>query len=271
MTGLSSLPRPGIFHTTCSPIFRLSSICSTALSLALITSAISPAAWAIDTAEGISGEINIGGSMATGNTDTTRVDAEIKARFKAGRLEDNYRLLAEFADDNGTTSAQRILGSVESRYDMQERLFLFGYLEYDDDKFSGFKYELEGSFGAGYKVFDDADKRLLIQVGPGYRYSKFSTPVPPALPLVNSSQDEFLIRGSAELEYDISDTTALTNSLIVTWDSSRTKLENTTAVTSKLLGDLATRLSFNIRHNTDPPLLTKKTDTLTKVSLVYGF
>lgn len=267
MTGIKLLPRIRISRAQSPVVTRLSSV----FAALIVLTTLSPLAQAVDTADGISGEVNIGGSMATGNTDTTRLDAEIKARFKAGRMEDNYRLLAEFADDGGTTTAQRILGSVESRYDMQERLFVFGYLEYDDDKFSGFKYELEGAFGAGYKVFDDSNKRLLVQAGPGYRYSKFSTPVPPALPLVNSSQDEFLIRGSVDFEYDISATTSLTNNSVITWDSSRTKLENTTALTSTLLGDLATRLSFNIRHNTDPPLLTKKTDTLSKISLVYGF
>ncbi len=230
----------------------------------------SPAA-AVDRSEGLSGEINVGGSIATGNTDTTRVDAEIKARYRAGRLEDNYRLMAEFADDNGTTTAQRILGSVESRYDMRDSLFVFGYLEYDDDRFSGFKYEVEAAAGAGYKVFDEDDMRLLIQAGPGYRYSKLSTPTPPAPPLVNSSEDEFLVRGSANFEYDFSDNVAITNDFIVTWDSDRTKIENTIALTSNLIGDLATRISFNVRHNTDPPALTRKTDTLSKVSLVYGF
>jgi putative salt-induced outer membrane protein YdiY len=220
---------------------------------------------------GLSGEVNVGGSMSTGNSDTTRVDAEIKARYKAGRLEDNYRLLGEFADDSGTTTAQRILASVESRFDVQERLFVFGFLEYDDDKFSGFKYELESALGVGYKVIDDDNLRFLVQAGPGYRYSKFSTPVPPAAPLLSSSEDGFLVRGSAELEYDITETTFLSNAFIVTWDSDRTKIENTTALTTTLIGDLSTRLSFNIRHNTDPPLLTKKTDTLSKVSLVYGF
>jgi len=228
-------------------------------------------AFAVDRSEGLSGEVNVGGSVATGNTDTTRVDAEIKARFKAGRLEDNYRLVGEFADDNGTTTAQRILGSIESRYDIQQALFVFGFLEYDDDKFSGFKYELEGAAGAGYKIFDEEDIRLFVQAGVGYRYSKLSTPTPPALPLVNSSQDEFLVRGSTNFEYDFSSDVSLTNDFIVTWDSDSTKIENTIAVTSNLIGNLATRASFNVRHNTDPPLLTKKTDTLSKISFVYGF
>lgn len=253
------------------PAFRIPTTLIFGSAVLLLLAGTGRTSHALDGEEGLSGEVNIGGSIATGNTDTTRVDAEIKARFKAGRLEDNYRLIGEFSDDNGTTTAQRILGSVESRYDMRESLFIFGYLEYDDDKFSGFKYEVEAAFGAGYKVIDDDNMRLLVQAGPGYRYSKFSTPVPPALPLADSSENEFLVRGSADFEYDITDTVSMTNVFIVTWDSSRTKLENTTALTSKLIGDLSTRLSVNVRYNTDPPLLTRKTDTLSKVSLVYRF
>ncbi len=218
---------------------------------------------ALDQEEGISGEVNVGGSLATGNTDTTRFDAEMKARFKAGRLEDNYRLSAEFAEDNGTTTAQRILGSVESRFDMQQNLFIFGFLEYDDDRFSGFKYEIEGAFGAGYKVIDDSNMRLLVQAGPGYRFSKFS--------VLGTTQDELTLRASADFKYNISGSARLTNVAIATWDESRTSFENTIALTDDLFGNLATRLSFNVRYNSDPPTLTRKTDTISKVSLVYGF
>ncbi len=65
--------------------------------LSAVTFLLSLVIWtdatAVDLEEGLSGEVNIGGSVATGNTDTARLDAEMKARFKTGRLEDNYRLL----------------------------------------------------------------------------------------------------------------------------------------------------------------------------------
>ena len=231
--------------------------------LLIVAVGMAPPSNALDQEEGISGEVNIGGSLATGNTDTTRLDAEFKARFKAGRLKDNYRLLVELAEDNGTTTAQRILGSVESRLDVQEKLFVFGFLEYDDDRFSGFKFEIEGAFGAGYKVVNDSNMRLLVQAGPGYRLSKLS--------VLGTAQDEFVVRGSADFEYQFSDSSSLTSTSIVTWDSSRTTLENTIALTSDLFGGLSSRLSFNVRYNSDPPALTRKTDTLSKVSLVYGF
>ena len=105
--------------------------------------------------------------------------------------------------------------------------------------------------------------RFLVQAGTGYRFSEIS--------VLGINEDEFVIRGSAEFEYDISEATSLSNVSIVTWDSSRTKLENTITVTSELFADLSSRMSFNVRYNSDPPALTRKTDTLSKISLVYGF
>ena len=43
------------------------------------------------------------------------------------------------------------------------------------------------------------------------------------------------------------------------------------AVTSKLIGNLSGRASFNVRYNSNPPDDIRSTDTLSKLSLVYEF
>ena len=221
-------------------------------------------AFAIDREEGLSGEINVGGSISSGNADIYRVDTEVKARFKAGRLEDNYRLQLEFADNNGTTTAQRILGTAESRLDIRDGLFVYGFLEYDDDRFSGFKYEIESSVGAGYKVIETPNMRLLAQTGIGYRLGSITDPTP--------NENELILRASADFEWDLSNTFRITNVSTITTDKERNIMENTVEVSSKIFASLSSRLSFNVRYNSDPPLrLTRKTDTLTKFSLVYDF
>ena len=239
-------PLPPKFRGPLSQYFDLIARCRALALFALATCLIiNQGAFAVDREEGLSGEVNVGGSLATGNTDTTHLNAEMRARFTAGRLEDNYRLMFEFADDNGTTTAQRILASAESRFDVSDGLFVFGFLQYDDDRFSGYQYEIEGTVGAGYKLIDRSDMRFLVQAGVGYRFSELSG--------LGVNEDEFTIRSSAELEYDLSDTTSLSNVSIVTWDSSRVKLENTIAVTSELFASLSSRISFNIRYNDDAP------------------
>ena len=42
-------------------------------------------------------------------------------------------------------------------------------------------------------------------------------------------------------------------------------------IDTKLIGNLSTRLSFDVKHETDPPDDKVKTDTVTRASLVYKF
>ena len=210
-----------------------------------------------------SGEINLGGSLATGNTDRTAFDATLKAQFRTEHLEDRYLLSVEFADENGATTAQRILTAIESRVDFTEDNYFFGYLEYDDDRFSGFSYEINAAVGTGFR--SDFSFGLLIsaQLGPGFRLSKRQD--------TNQSESQETIRGSIGLEHSLSKNALITDDLVVTWDKDRFKVENTFALTSKLLDNLSSRVSFNIRHNDSPPFGTKSTDTLTRISIIYEF
>ena len=52
---------------------------------------------------------------------------------------------------------------------------------------------------------------------------------------------------------------------------SNTYAESVTAISAKLLGDLALVASYTIRNNSDVPPLTEKTDTFTALSLEYVF
>ena len=205
----------------------------------------------------------MGGSLATGNTDRTAFDATLKARFRTERLEDKYLLSVEFADENSTTTAQRILAAIESRVDFTEDNYLFGYLEYDDDRFSGFNYEINAAIGIGYRVNFSSDLLISAQLGPGFRLSKRED--------TNQSESQETVRGSVGLEYSLSKNALITDDIIATWDAERFKVENTFALTSKLLDNLSSRVSFNIRHNDTPPIGTKSTDTLTRISIIYEF
>ena len=50
-----------------------------------------------------------------------------------------------------------------------------------------------------------------------------------------------------------------------------TYLESVSAVSAKLLGNLALVASFTVKHNTEVPVSLEKTDTYTALSLEYVF
>jgi putative salt-induced outer membrane protein len=49
------------------------------------------------------------------------------------------------------------------------------------------------------------------------------------------------------------------------------QVDNTTALTLKIVDAFSARLSYEVRHDTDPGADADKTDTTAKATLVYDF
>lgn len=212
--------------------------------------------------DGWSGEVSLGGSLATGNTQRKSSDLDLRLNHREGRLEDRFHLAGTMAWETGNTVAQRIEASAQSRFDWKPRSYTFGLAELTDDRFSGYRYEAAVSAGIGYRLIDTPRTSLTVDAGPGYRVGAVK---------VGNDEKEVLARLGSNFRHDLSDNARITNDAVVTYDAVRTRAEDTIAVTSKLIGELAGRASFNVRYNSDPPAGIKSTDTLSKLSLVYGF
>ena len=69
----------------------------------------------------------------------------------------------------------------------------------------------------------------------------------------------------------LSDTATFTQDLLLESGSENTYLESKTALSARLVGTLALVASYTIKSNSDVPLGTEKTDTLTALVLEYAF
>jgi len=225
-----------------------------------------PAHAADDTpALGWEGQVALGGSLATGNTDRQALDLEAKAQFHStAHREDRYKALGDLARENGSITAQRVQLAVQSNYDIsKDRLYVLAFTQYDRDKFSGFSYEAEIGPGLGYRFVRTDRLNFFVEFSTGYRHGEKQSGI--------KDDDQVFARGTVTADYQLSDNAKLTNEMLITGDTNRLKVENTFAVTSTLIRDIAARFSINLRYNTDPPLAVKRVDTLSKVSLVYAF
>ena len=54
-------------------------------------------------------------------------------------------------------------------------------------------------------------------------------------------------------------------------DGGNSSLFSKSAATARLAGDLSARFSFDVLHETEPPVGRERTDTISRASLVYGF
>ena len=207
-------------------------------------------------------EIALGGSLSTGNTDRQALDVDAKASRRAGRFEDHYKLAGEFARENGNTTASRLNAGVQSNYDISEKFYALGFGEIERDKFSGFRHEEEAGLGAGYHVVDTDKLSFDVELSAGFRRGAIRG---------GGNENKFSVRGAALVDYKISDTATLTNETVVSGDSGQFRAEDTLSLTATVISNLAARVAFNIRYNSNPPAGAKKTDTITKAQLVYAF
>jgi putative salt-induced outer membrane protein len=210
-----------------------------------------------------SGEIEIGGSRSTGNTERDQASGAIKVKKAQNLWIHEANLRFDYAREDKETSARKLLSNFESRYDPSNGFYAFLFVQYEDDQFSGFDFELTESAGVGYRLIQNDWVTWSLELGPGGRQSVVSE--------TDKTESEIVGRGNSEFIWNISETAKLTNDTNVITGSDRTTTENTIALSTTIIGKLLGRLSFRVRHNSAPPSGTKSTDTLSKISLAYEF
>ena len=213
---------------------------------------------------GWTGQIALGGSLATGNTDRQALDLDSKFQLQSDHRQDVFKVLGDLARENGLLTAERTLASAQSNFDIsKDKLYVFGFAQYDRDRFAGFNYEAEIGPGLGYRFVRTDRLNFSVELSTGYYRA--------SLTAGGGRENEIFTRGSAKVEYKITDTAQIANEALVTGYNERVNIEDTFSITSTLIRKLATRISIDARYNTDPPAGLKHTDTLSKISLVYAF
>jgi len=209
------------------------------------------------------GEVELGGSRSTGNTEEEQLSVAGYLGAQYGNWRQDAHVNFDFASSDDETTTQRLVIDLKSRYALGQRLYAFGFVEYEDDRFSGFKYRFTETLGLGYRLLDRRNLTFDVEAGPGARQSRLN--------VTDETESEITANLGAFFVWEISDTASLTNDTSVIFGSERTTTTNTTALTATVLDPIAARLSFEIRHDSNVPPGAENTDTLTKASLVYEY
>lgn len=162
-------------------------------------------------------------------------------------------------------TAERVEAGLQRNYNLSggDKFYLIGFTQYRSEKFSGFLYEAEVGPGLGYRFAYTDRMTFAVEFSTGYRHGELRG--------LGNDDDLIFARGTATMDYQLSNQAKLTNEALVTGDNQRVRMENTFSVTSTLIRDLALRAPLNARYVSSPPVGIKKLDTLSKVALVYAF
>ena len=211
---------------------------------------------------GWSGEGEFGLAITSGNTDTKNLNGRLKLINNRGLWRDTIGVEALSFSDNNTTTAERYTFNYKADRKISANEYLFGAFRYDDDRFSGFDYQSSLTAGYGRRLFERARSHLDAEIGGGYRFSET---------IDGESQNQSILRLYGNYEYDVSDNSVFSQTLLIEPGPDNTFTESVTGFKVGFAEKLALKLSLAIRTNSDTPAGTSSTDKITSAAVVYSF
>lgn len=224
-----------------------------------------------------SGQAALSGAARTGNTETQEIGFEGRVQREINRTRHLAELLfdigqTEVEQEDGTTETEettnRFFASYEQNRLLTDRFFLFGDVDHEIDRFSGFDYRTVVAAGAGYDILQRETLTWSVSGGPGYRFERTDESITGEPEVTN---EEFAARFASRYAHQLNDNVTFSNDTDILWTDISTTSFNRTAITADLVGGLAARGSFELTHETDPPPGAVETDTVTRIALVYAF
>jgi len=205
----------------------------------------------------------LGFTTTSGNSDSENLNASLAITRERLRWKHSASIEAIRAESDDVTSVDRIVVRERSEYALEGDTYLFGRLRYEDDEFSGYDYQASLTLGVGSR-FEQRERHFLdLSIGLGVRSIKDSE--------TRETEDEGIAVGELLYEYKISETASFTQGLLVETGEENTYSQSETALRTKINGNLAAKLNYLVKRNSDVPADSEKQDEIVTVSLVYGF
>lgn len=206
--------------------------------------------------------------MNTGNTDSTNISAGLVVNYVNNAWTNNAQLNMQFNQSSGTTTKERYYATDQVQYSFSKKRknYVYSNVNFTDDKFSPYDYQVIGSAGYGRDMIKTPTFTWSLQTGPGMRYDNVRY----------QSKDEhnFVVYTASNANWKVTKGMSLSEQAQYTIGKPYNYLQSVTALTNKIMGNLAMQVSYTLQYYSQIPLgstNTKKLDTITNVALVYNF
>ena len=209
-----------------------------------------------------SGKATLGYLATSGNTENSTLNTGLEIGFAKDKWAHQFTAAAINASENEVTTAEAYDVGWKTERRMSDKDFLFARLDWRKDAFGGFDTQFSQTVGYGRRLIDSDKHKLNAEIGAGARQSEAQD---------GTEESETIARGGLYYKWLFSETAEFRQDVTAEGGGENTYVESVTAISAKLLGDLSLVASYTIKHNTDVPPLTEKTDTYTALSLEYTF
>lgn len=209
-----------------------------------------------------SGKAVLGYLATSGNTENSTLNTGFEVGYTSGDWTHRVDASVIKASEDQMTSAEAYELGWKSERRLTDHDFLFGRLHWRRDRFGAYATQFSQTLGYGRHLIDNDKHALSLELGVGARQSELQ---------FGTEENETIFRGGAYYKWRFSETAEFRQELIAEVGEENTYSESVTAVSVRLLGDLALVASYTIKHNSDVPPLTEKSDRYTALSLEYAF
>jgi putative salt-induced outer membrane protein len=120
------------------------------------------------------GRGELGGFRSTGSTSEIGISASLSLQRTGLEWTHTIAASVDYRRANGQTSRERMVGSYQPKYQFNARGFVYGLAQYEHDPFLEFDARYTGSAGVGYKLIQERNMDLSLDVGPSLRYVRYT-------------------------------------------------------------------------------------------------
>jgi putative salt-induced outer membrane protein len=239
--------------------------------IALLLTGVSMQVWAEEEQEGPwSGKIAIGYLAVSGNAENTSFTGKAELNWDGERWHHGLsgKVLGNSVDKE--TTAEAYQATYETKFDLVERTYLFGLLDYNKNRFSSYDQQIFEVAGIGQRLIKTDRHELNAELGAGASQQRLvEEPVPGTI--IKTDINEATFRISGDYTWNISENSTFSQKLSATSGSSNTYTESITELSAGIIGELSTVLGYTVRHNSDVADGRDKSDTFASISLEYLF
>lgn len=210
-------------------------------------------------------QAELGGTMTTGNTETSTVKAKVAAEHDIANWKNKYLAELLYSDDKGTKTANKWKVGAKGNYVFNDISSLFVLGEYEVDDFSDYDSTTSAAFGYTRRLYQAKDTFLDADIGPGAKFFDLKD---------GGTETTATVHVGAQFETNLSEHSRFKQTLVsdIALDSEASTVSRSeTSVSANVMDNLAMKFSYIVKHDNHPGEGKDNVDTETTVTLLYTF
>ncbi len=209
-----------------------------------------------------SGKGEFGAFRSTGNSPNTGFTVGLKLTRDGINWRHKLRGRADYQRSRGRTTREQYIFAYEPNIRVNHHAFVFGLAQYEHDRFQGYSARYSLSGGLGYDLVDTKNMQLSVKVGPAWRRTVDTTGL---------TETDLAELAALDFDWRLARNIKLVEEASAYLQTGNSSFVSNTGLQANVADNISVRLSYTLEHDTNPPPGAIKTDTLSRVTLIYDF